>query len=93
MTNHDKSCNLSEQMLAENNWSDYTNDYQSCPYFQGQPTMYTWIFFFSEIPRSKEMIFKIELVGLLGPLKDQITEIITSIAKCMQNFFKKFIFN
>ena len=46
------------------------------------------IFFFSEIPRSKEMIFKIELVGLLGPLKDQITEIITSIAKCMQNFLK-----
>ena len=50
-------------------------------------------FFFSEIPRSKEIIFKIELVGLLGPLKDQITEIITSIAKCMQSFFKKIIFN
>ena len=47
---------------------------------------------FLEIPRSKEMIFKIELVGLLGPLKDQITEIITSVAKCMQNSFLKKLF-
>ena len=47
---------------------------------------------FLEIPRSKEMIFNIELVGLLGPLKDQITEIITSVAKCMQNSFLKKLF-